>query len=177
MNPFNDIETWQTLLCLSEGRQLNQIAHENEISLAALIRRIRTIENTWGVKLLSTNKPIRLTSAAVNFLPEIRTLCESHRKLQHRFETAKDYHSSLSGQIRFAVAAGSLGSQNTHRLLMEFSTQHKGIEFQTEIGPNLNKVLNGTCDVSTFTGNLELSGLEAIPRGRAKYFALLLPPT
>lgn len=67
MNPFNDIETWQTLLCLSEGRQLNQIAHENEISLAALIRRIRTIENTWGVKLLSTNKPIRLTSAAVNF--------------------------------------------------------------------------------------------------------------
>lgn len=90
MNPFNDIETWQTLLCLSEGRQLNQIAHENEISLAALIRRIRTIENTWGVKLLSTNKPIRLTSAAVNFLPEIRTLCESHRKLQHRFETAKD---------------------------------------------------------------------------------------
>ena len=57
MNPFNDIEPWQTLLCLSEGRQLNQIAHENEISLAALIRRIRTIENTWGVKLLSTNKP------------------------------------------------------------------------------------------------------------------------
>ena len=58
---------------------------------------------------------------------------------------------------------------------MEFSTQHKGIEFQTEIGPNLNKVLNGTCDVSTFTGNLELSGLEAIPRGRAKYFALASP--
>ncbi len=175
MNPFNDIETWETLLGLSEGRQLNQIAHESKISLAALIRRIRTIENTWGVKLLSTNKPIRLTSAAVNFLPEIRTLCESHRKLQHRFETAKDYHSSLSGQIRFAVAAGSLGSQNTHRLLMEFSTQHKGIEFQTEIGPNLNKVLNGTCDVSTFTGNLDLSGLEAIPRGRAKYFALASP--
>ena len=61
MNPFNDIETWQTLLCLSEGRQLNQIAHENEISLAALIRRIRTIENTWGVKLLST----------IDFLPSI----------------------------------------------------------------------------------------------------------
>ena len=28
---------------------------------------------------------------------------------------------------------------------------------------------------STFTGNLELSGLEAIPRGRAKYFALASP--
>lgn len=84
MNPFNDIETWETLLGLSEGRQLNQIAHESKISLAALIRRIRTIENTWGVKLLSTNKPIRLTSAAVNFLPEIRALCESHRNVKRQ---------------------------------------------------------------------------------------------
>ena len=59
MNPFNDIETWETLLGLSEGRQLNQIAHESKISLAALIRRIRTIENTWGVKFITPASPAR----------------------------------------------------------------------------------------------------------------------
>ena len=68
MNPFNDIETWETLLGLSEGRQLNQIAHESKISLAALIRRIRTIENTWGVKLLSTNKPIQFFAGNPNIM-------------------------------------------------------------------------------------------------------------
>ena len=48
MKSFNDIETWQALLAMSEGRQLNQIADENKVSLAALIRRIRNVENAWG---------------------------------------------------------------------------------------------------------------------------------
>lgn len=82
MKSFNDIETWQALLAMSEGRQLNQIADENKVSLAALIRRIRNVENAWGLTLLSTNKPIRLTSVAVKLLPDIQILCESHRKLQ-----------------------------------------------------------------------------------------------
>lgn len=175
MKSFNDIETWQALLAMSEGRQLNQIADENKVSLAALIRRIRNVENAWGLILLSTNKPIRLTSVAVKLLPDIQILCESHRKLQKSFEKAKNSQPFFSGHIHFAVAAGSLGSQTTNRLLIEFSTLHEGIEFRTEIGPKIEEVLNGTCDVSTYTGNLDLSGLEAIPRGRAKYFALASP--
>lgn len=74
MKSFNDIETWQALLAMSEGRQLNQIADENKVSLAALIRRIRNVENAWGLTLLSTNKPIRLTSVAVKLLPDIQIL-------------------------------------------------------------------------------------------------------
>lgn len=154
MKSFNDIETWQALLAMSEGRQLNQIADENKVSLAALIRRIRNVENAWGLTLLSTNKPIRLTSVAVKLLPDIQILCESHRKLQKSFEKAKNSQPFFSGHIHFAVAAGSLGSQTTNRLLIEFSTLHEGIEFRTEIGPKIEEVLNGTCDVSTYTGNL-----------------------
>lgn len=171
MDPSFDLAVWKYLYLMSKGKTLDGISRENNLSLASLLRKIRSLEERLGTPLLMNTKPLRLTEDAAKCIPEIEKLNQSHKELLNCFN---------NGQIKpkciqFAVAPGSLSAGEVNLVLMEFSKLYPAIEFQVEVGPKIQEIVEGSWEISTFTGELNSPDLEKLSRGNATYIPVASP--
>ncbi|MBN9410554.1 MAG: LysR family transcriptional regulator [Burkholderiales bacterium] len=136
-------------------------AEASHMTLASASERIRGMEDTLGVPLLSREpRGVRPTAAGRTLLQHARLVLQQVERMRGELG---DYGAGLRGQVRVLCNTSAL-SVHLPGLLAGFLSAHPGLSVDLEERPSndIADALRGdTCDLGLLSDVADLSGLES----------------
>lgn len=165
LRPWNGIDliTLSLLLAASEEGNLAKAAIRENIALSALSKRIKLLEERFGVELLQRHdRGVRPTATADVVLPKIQSLFALLDQI------AADLHSTSRGemglirvQAHMTAMAGDLPD-----IIASFLADHPNIDVELDEATSssvVHAVKVGNCDIGLVSGTVSTDDLEHFP--------------
>lgn len=104
-----DLQTLEDLIALAESQSLSQAAARRNVTQPAFSRRVRAIEETLGIQVVSRGiRPARPSDALLRNIDEIRALAHSLRRLRNDLLNTANPERLLGIAALHAIAVADL---------------------------------------------------------------------
>ncbi|RBP94535.1 DNA-binding transcriptional LysR family regulator [Cytobacillus firmus] len=126
-----DEKDWLILQTIHKERNITKAAEKLYISQPSLTYRIQQLEKEFAVKILSRRK------RGVDFTSEGEYLVEYANRMVHQLREAKDFLSSMEGEVRGALRLGVSQTYARYRLpeiLAAFLIQYPQVDLKLKTG-------------------------------------------
>lgn len=153
-----DLENLRTFIAAATSGSFAAAARRLQVSPAMVGRRIQTLEDEFGTKLIErTTRTQRLTDVGSNFLLKAMQVIE---QLEELAEIASPDAGTLSGRVRLS-APTTLGIKEITPILAEFARQHPSLVLEIKLSDrNVDLVAEGF-DLAVRIGHLQPSSMIA----------------
>lgn len=167
-----DLSDLETLVAAAGAGSFAEAARRMSISPAMVGRRIQTLEERYGVKLIErTTRSHRLTALGEQFLEKAAQIIEAAGELD---ELARPDNSELSGRIR-VTGPTTLGIKRLARIIAEMSARHPGVIIELNLGDRLSDLITGGFDLAVRIGELQSTSLIARRVGTYRFVCCAAP--
>lgn len=155
MDKFSDLEAFVTVV---DSGSFSAAGERLETAKSAVSRRVSTLEQRLGVKLLNrTTRRLSLTEAGRAFHERATRILAD---LDEAEQAVGDSQSALSGQIRLAAPL-SFGLQHLSPALNQFSHTHPEVQLHIDLNDRQVNIVEEGFDLAVRIGQLEDSSLIA----------------
>ncbi|ETI57983.1 LysR family transcriptional regulator [Marinomonas profundimaris] len=144
-------------LAVVEAHSFSKAAEQLNISRARMSQIISRLEKDMGVQLLyRSTRSLSLSPAGETFYQLSR---QGIDQLEHAVLSAKNAHSSISGQIRVNAVGGLFGEKILAPILIRFMEQHPEIEIELSFSSTREDLIESQYDLVVRMGALPNSNL------------------
>jgi DNA-binding transcriptional LysR family regulator len=144
MKATNNIDAWKVLAALSEGRGMKGASISTGLDLPACTRIIQKLEEDLGLALIDhESRPARLTKGAEALLPAVRSLLESHARLQAGAAVLRG--ESISASLSIPV---NCPRESVNAILKSFAGRDPGLSIEIVSDFDHEDVLEGRVDIA-----------------------------
>ena len=152
---LNDLKTFTAVI---ESGSFNKAADRLDTSAASVSRRVASLENALGIRLLSrTTRTLHPTDAGQRFFDDI---CSVLGALQESEDRLRDEKTSLTGSLRVA-APMSFGIESIAPLISQFLKLHPQLHIDLQLEDKQTDLYAEGIDLAIRIGKLEDSSLVA----------------
>lgn len=145
-------------VAVAEHSSFTQAAEKLGISVVNVSRRVSSLENHLGVKLVHrTTRKVSLTDLGKLYYQQTKPLIEG---LEQAELTLHNLQESISGLLRI-TAPIAYGETHLGPLLLEFMQQHPNVQIDLELTNQQLNLVDSNIDVAIRLGHLEDSSLVA----------------
>jgi DNA-binding transcriptional LysR family regulator len=153
-----DLSDLETFVAAANTGSFAAVARRMSISPAMVGRRIQSLEERYGAKLIErTTRSHRLTALGEQFLEKASQIIESVGELG---ELASPSGSTLSGRIRL-TAPTTLGIKHLARIISHMSARHPDVVIEMSLSDRMVDLITGGFDLAVRIGELPSTSLIA----------------
>lgn len=154
-----DLISLRSFVAVVETGSFYNAAVQMETSSATISRRVSSLEDALGVRLLSrTTRQLELTTAGQQFFQDMKGIFESLELAEERLNCAQE---TLSGVIRMA-APMTFGTRQLTPVLTAFMKKNPQIKIQLQLEDRITDLVAECIDLSLRIGDLQDSTLVSM---------------
>lgn len=170
-----DLTDIRLLVLIAEANSLTGAAERAHMSLPAVSTRIKNLEESIGVKLLTrTSQGVVLTPAGQAFLHHARSVM---RQLEHLRGDLQEYARGIRGHVRIFANTTAM-TEFLPSVLSRYLATHPdvNIDLRERLSQDVVRaVSDGTTDIGLVAGNVHTEGLEVLPYRRDRLVLVTAP--
>ncbi len=153
-----DLNELRAFIAVVETGGFNRAADQLGASAAAVSRRVSSLENALGTKLLNrTTRQIDLTEAGRQFYSDVVIILESLEEAEEKIQTGRE---TIRGSLRIAAPL-SFGIGRIAPILPIFMNTHPELKVHLELEDRFTDLVAEGVDVAIRIGTLKDSTLVA----------------
>lgn len=169
MSQFDDL-FW--LVKVAEAGTLTAAAEQQGVTIAAVSKRIRSLEERLGVRLLNRNtRHLSLTEGGAIYYQRGKQILEELSNLEEKVVST---NARLSGEIRINAPV-SFNREKLSELICRFQAENPSIKITLHLDDNLVDVHNSDYDLVIRVGKLTDSSIMAYHLGNTKKVCCATP--
>jgi DNA-binding transcriptional LysR family regulator len=167
-----DLEALQTFVVAVRAGSFAHAARQSRISPAMVGRRIRALEESYGLRLIErTTRRQRLTEAGAAFLLRAEAVLDAAAELD---ELASPDGAQLRGRIRLSGPT-TLGIKRLPPILARFTQQHPEVIFEMSLSDRRVDLVEEGFDLAVRVGHLPPSAMIARRIGTYGFVCVAAP--
>jgi DNA-binding transcriptional LysR family regulator len=167
-----DLSDLETFVAAAGTGNFAAVARRMAISPAMVGRRIQSLEERYGAKLIErTTRSHRLTALGEQFLEKAVEIIESLSELN---DLAQPSDTNLSGRIRL-TAPTTLGIKHLARIISQLSARHPNVIIEMSLNDRALDLIAGGFDLAVRIGELQSASLIARRVGTYRFVCCASP--
>lgn len=167
-----DLTDLETFVAAASTGNFAAVARRMAISPAMVGRRIQSLEERYGAKLIErTTRSHRLTALGEQFLEKAVQIIEALGELN---DIAQPSDTNLSGRIRL-TAPTTLGIKHLARIISQLSASHPDLIIEMSLNDRALDLITGGFDLAVRIGELQSTSLIARRVGTYRFVCCASP--